>query len=69
VTAISLLSIKVDSAPEQIRLDPANGLLLRLEAGVHLNLDDASEETCRALARHFLTAAQIKKVQLLPEVA
>lgn len=69
MTAISLLAIKVDSPPEQIRLDPANGLLLRLEPGVHLNLDDTSEATLRAMARHLLTAARIKAAQQLPEVA
>lgn len=69
MTAISLLAIKVDSPPAQVRLNPEHGLTLRLEAGVHLDLSDTSEETCRALARHFLTAAQIKKAQVLPEVA
>ncbi len=69
MTAINLLSIGVDSPPEEIRLDPANGLLLRLEVGVHLNLDDTSEETLRAMARHLLTAARIKAAKRLPEVA
>jgi hypothetical protein len=60
VTAISLLSIKVDSPPEQIRLDFDYGLTLRLEAGVHLDLTDASPATCRALAHAFETAAALK---------
>lgn len=69
MTAISLLSVLVDSRPEDIRLDPENGLRLRLEVGVHLDLTDASEETCRALARHLMTAARIKAAKSLPEVA
>jgi hypothetical protein len=69
VTAISLLSVKVDSPPQQLRLDPEHGLILRLEAGVHLDLTDTPEETCRAMARLLLNAAQIKRVQHLPEVA
>lgn len=67
MTAISLLSIKVDSPPDQLQLTPS--LLLRLEAGVHLNLEDTSEDTCRAMARLLLNAAQIKRNQRLPEVA
>lgn len=66
MTAISLLSIKVDSAPEEVSLDP--GMLLRLEVGIHLDLADASEETLRTIARHVLTAARIKAIKRLPEV-
>ncbi|MFJ9671426.1 hypothetical protein ACIRP5_11630 [Streptomyces sp. NPDC101221] len=69
MTAISLLAVKVDSTPQQIELDPENGLRLRLEVGVHLDLTDTSEETCRVLARHLMTAARIKAAQRLPEVA
>jgi ferritin-like metal-binding protein YciE len=69
VTAITLLAIKVDSPPDQLRLDPTHGLILRLEAGVHLDLSDASEETCQAMAELLATAAQIKAVRRLPEVA
>ncbi|MFC8065424.1 hypothetical protein [Streptomyces sp. NPDC057293] len=69
MTAISLLSVKVDSPPQQITLDPEHGLRLRLEVGVHLDLTDTSEETCRALARHLMTAARIKAARHLPEVA
>lgn len=59
MTAISLLSIKVDSRPDQIRLDP-DGLLLRLEVGVTLDLDDTSPETCRTIARLLMQAARVK---------
>ena len=59
MTAISLLSIRVDSPPEQVRLDP-DGLLLRLEAGVSLDLSDTSPETCRMLARLLMQAARVK---------
>lgn len=66
MTAISLLSIRVDSPPEQIRLDTVHGMqLIRLEDGVHLNLTDTSEETCQALAERLLTIAGIKKGQRL----
>jgi hypothetical protein len=69
VTAISLLSIKVDSPPEQLSLDPEYGLVLRLEVGVHLDLSDASEATCRAMARLLMQAARIKASQTLKQVA
>jgi hypothetical protein len=69
VTSISLLSIKVDSPPSQIHLDAENGLTLRLEAGIHLNLTDTSEETCRAMARLLLTAARAKAAQRIQAVA
>jgi hypothetical protein len=59
VTAISLLSIHVDSAPKQVSLDP-DGLLLRLEVGVSLDLSDASPETCRTIARLLMQAARVK---------
>lgn len=60
MTAISLLSIKIDSPPESIRLDFDYGLTLRLEAGVTLNLADASPATCRAIAHAFEVAAALK---------
>lgn len=69
MTRISLLSIKVDSQPAQIRLAPEDGLRLRLEDGIHLNLADTSEETCRHLSRLFMQAARIKAARRLPEVA
>ncbi|PAZ15610.1 hypothetical protein CLM62_12495 [Streptomyces sp. SA15] len=65
MTAISLLAIKVDSPPEQIRLDTEHGLVLRLEAGVHLNLTDTSEETCTALAKLLMDAASLKRLKAL----
>jgi hypothetical protein len=65
MTAISLLAIKVDSRPEQIRLDLDYGLTLRLEVGVHLDLTDASPATCRALAHAFETAAALKAADAL----
>jgi hypothetical protein len=71
VTHVNLLSIGIDSQPQQIRLDPADGrLLLRLEVGVHLNLDKTSPATCRALAAAFENAALLKDLELrgLPEV-
>ena len=58
MTAISLLAIKVDSEPEEVRLNP--DLLLRLEAGVHLDLASASEETLTAIGRCFFQAARTK---------
>ncbi len=69
MTRISLLAIKVDSPPAQIRLDAEYGLTLRLETGVHLDLTDTSEETCRAMARHLLTAARAKAAQRIQAVA
>lgn len=60
MTAISLLSVKVDSTPDQIRLDLEHGLTLRLEVGIHLDLTDTSEETCRRLARLLMQAARVK---------
>lgn len=71
MTHVSLLSIGIDSPPQQIRLDPSHGrLLLRLEVGVHLDLDKASPATCRALAAAFENAALLKDLELrgLPEV-
>jgi hypothetical protein len=60
VTAISLLSIKVDSPPEQLRLDlDHGGPLLRLEAGVHLDLTRTSPATCQELARLIAQAGRV----------
>lgn len=59
MTAISLLSIYVDSKPEQVRLDPES-LRLNLEVGVSLDLSDASPETCRTIARLLMQAARVK---------
>lgn len=67
MTAISLLSIKVDSEPEQIRLTPE--LLLRLEVGVHLDLANASEETLLAIGRCFFQAARTKASTQLKAVS
>ena len=67
MTAISLLSIGVDSPPDQISLDP--NLLLRLEVGIHIDLSDAPEETLRTIGRCFLQAARVKANRRLPEVA
>lgn len=60
MTAITLLSVKVDSPPETIKLDAEYGLTLRLEVGVHLDITDTSEETCRHLSRLFAQAARTK---------
>lgn len=60
MTSISLLSIKVDSPPEQIRLD-SHGLL-RLEAGVHLDLTETSPETCERLSQFFANAAELRRI-------
>jgi hypothetical protein len=68
VTAISLLSIHVDSAPKQVSLDP-DGLLLRLEVGVSLDLSDASPETCRTIARLLMQAARVKTTKHLTAVS
>jgi hypothetical protein len=59
VTSISLLSIKVDSPPEQLRLDLDHGPLLRLEAGVHLDLTRTSPATCQELARLIAQAGRV----------
>lgn len=71
MTRISLLAVTVDSQPEQLHLDPGRGLILRLEAGVHLDLTDASEETCTALAKLLMDAAALKRIEAvrLREVA
>lgn len=61
MTAISLLAIKVDTPPLGLVTD--DRLLIRLEVGVHLDLSDASEETCRAMARLLLQAARVKKAR------
>ena len=68
MTAISLLSIYVDSAPEQVSLDP-DSLSLRLEVGVSLDLSDASPETCRTIARLLMQAARVKTVNHLTAVS
>lgn len=59
MTAISLLSVHVDSQPTQISLDP-DSLNLRLEVGVHLDLSETSPETCRTIARLLMQAARVK---------
>lgn len=59
MTAISLLSVYVDGPPDRVSLDP-DSLRLRLEVGVHLDLSDASPETCRAIARLLMQAARVK---------
>lgn len=64
MTAISLLSIKVDSPPEAIRLDFDYGLTLRLEVGVSLELKDASPATLRAIAHACETAANLNSAAL-----
>jgi len=68
MTAISLLSIKVDTPASEISLNP-DGLLLRLEAGVHLDLSDASPETCRTIARLLMQAARVKDSRHLTAVS
>lgn len=67
MTAISLLGIKIDSPPQQLSLSPE--LVLRLEAGVHLDLSDAPEDTLRAMARLLVSAARVKASQRVREVA
>lgn len=71
MTRISLLAVKVDSPPEQLHLDTERGFILRLEAGVHLDLTDTSEETCSALAKLLMNAAALKRIEAvhLREVA
>lgn len=67
MTAISLLGIKVDSPPEELTLSPE--LVLRLEAGVHMDLSDAPEETLHAMARLLVQAARTKANQRIRKVA
>ncbi|GAA4823790.1 hypothetical protein [Streptomyces ziwulingensis] len=70
MTRISLLAIKVDSQPNDIRLSAEDhGLILRLAPGVHLDLSDTSEESLRVMAQQLMTAARIKAARQLPAVA
>lgn len=68
MTAISLLSIHVDSTPDQVSLDP-DSLTLRLEVGVSLDLSDTSPETCRTIARLLMQAARVKSNKHLTAVS
>jgi len=69
VTRITLLAVKVDGPPEQPWLDTEDGLRIRLEVGVHLDLTDASADTCIALANLLLDAAAHKRAADLKAVA
>jgi hypothetical protein len=69
VTRIKLLSIGIDSQPDQLRLDTGSGITLRLEAGVHLDLTDTPADTCKALAELLTKAAQLKWADYLRKAA
>jgi hypothetical protein len=68
VTHVKLLSLGIDSQPEEIRLVVAE-MRIQLAPGVHLDLSKASSAACREIAGAFERAARMKDFQTLPEVA
>jgi hypothetical protein len=69
VTHVILNAIAVDGGPDDIRLDLADGMRVRLAPGIHLDLSQASEDTLATLADAFAQALHITRLHNLPVVA